>query len=80
MPAGHGDKKRRKQDAAISALLSQGTIKQAAQVVGIDEKTLRRWMREPEFKEAFHNTRADVLQQSLGIVAEGLVQGALVLR
>ncbi len=77
---GHGEKKSRKQDAAISALLSRGTIGEAAQAVGIDEKTLRRWMADPEFRAAFHQARAEVLQHSLGFVAEGLVHGALVLR
>jgi hypothetical protein len=78
--SGHGEKLSRKQGAAISALLSHGTLTQAAQAVGINEKTLRHWMRAPEFKEAFHQARADLLQQSLGFVAEGLVHGALVLR
>jgi hypothetical protein len=77
---GHGEKKSRKQDAAVAALLTQGTIRQAAQAVGIDETTLRRWLKDPAFQQVYYQARADLLQHSLGHVAEGLVHGALVLR
>jgi transposase-like protein len=77
---GHGEKKSRKQDAAVAALLTHGTIGQAAQAVGIDETTLRRWLKDPAFQQVYSQARADLLQDSLGHVAEGLVHGALVLR
>ena len=38
-----------KRDQAIAALLAQPTITAAANVVGISEKTLRRWLQDPDF-------------------------------
>jgi hypothetical protein len=77
---GHGEKMTRRWEQAIISLLTHATIGQAAKAAKLNEATLRRWMREPKFKEAFHNARADVLQQALGHAAEGLVEAALVLR
>jgi hypothetical protein len=77
---GHGEKMTRRWEQAIISLLTHVTIGQAAKAAKVNEATLRRWMREPAFKEAYHNARADLLQQALGHAAEGLVEAALVLR
>ena len=42
---GHGSKYGRKKEAAIAALLTQKNLGEAARAVGIDLKTLKRWMR-----------------------------------
>ena len=41
--------KSHKRDQAVAALLTQATIAEAAASVGISEKTLRRWLRDPQF-------------------------------
>jgi len=50
---GHGAKFVRKMEAAIAALLTRPSVEDAARVAGVAEKTLRRWMQEPEFNAAY---------------------------
>lgn len=51
--AGHGEKRSRLQEPAIAALLECQTIKQAVDRVGVTDRTLRNWMREPDFAQAY---------------------------
>lgn len=44
--SGHGEKKTRKEQQLLAALLTAGSIKEAAERVGITEKTARSWMTE----------------------------------
>ncbi len=76
---GHGEKLSRKKSAAIVALLTEGTITQAAGKTGVDESTLRRWLKEVGLKREFRAARRDVvetavarLQQSAGKAADTL--------
>jgi transposase-like protein len=62
---GHGAKFGRKQDEAIAALLSQRSIEDAARVVGVAEKTLRRWMREPQFNVHYLRARREGVSQAI---------------
>jgi len=41
--------KSRKRDLAIAALLAKATLAEAAASVGVSEKTLRRWLQDPDF-------------------------------
>jgi hypothetical protein len=66
MSRGHGDKLGRKKELAIAALLQQPTILAAAQVVGIEECTLRKWLELPEFKTAYRKARQRVLEAAIG--------------
>jgi transposase-like protein len=61
---GHGAKFGRKKEEAIAALLSQRNVEEAARVVGIAPKTLLRWLRVPEFKEAYRQARGEVISQA----------------
>jgi len=61
---GHGTKFVRKKEAAIAALLTQKNHEEAARVVGIDLKTLKRWMRVPEFIEDWRRARWEVVEQA----------------
>jgi len=63
--SGHGEKQARKQEQAIAALLSRGTITEAATEVGIGEATLRRWMQEPTFRVAYREARGEHLERVL---------------
>jgi hypothetical protein len=60
---GHGTKLPRKQETAISALLSQRSLDEAAKATGVSVSTLRRWMAIPEFKEAYLKARRDAVTQ-----------------
>ncbi len=54
---GHGTKFGRKKDEAITALLTQRNIDEAARSVGIAPNTLLRWMKEPEFDAAYREAK-----------------------
>jgi transposase-like protein len=55
---GHGAKFGRKHEEAIAALLSQRNVDEAARVVGVDPKTLLRWLKMPEFQAAYRRLAA----------------------
>jgi hypothetical protein len=61
---GHGAKFGRKKEEAIAALLSQRNMEEAARVVGISAKTLSRWLKLPEFQEAYRQARGEAINQS----------------
>jgi hypothetical protein len=69
-----------KADHAILALLTSPSIPAAAKAAGIGERTLRNWLQRPDFQHAYHQARAEMLQHSLGHVANALVGCAVVLR
>jgi transposase-like protein len=62
---GHGAKIRRKQEEAIVALLTQRNVEEAARAIGVDPKTLLRWMKEPEFDAAYREARRMAYGQSI---------------
>jgi hypothetical protein len=61
---GHGAKFDSKMEAAIVALLTQKNHVEAARAVGISHKTLKRWMREPKFIEAWRRARWEAVEQA----------------
>jgi hypothetical protein len=64
--SGHGNKLNRKQDQGISALLLQPTLGDAATAIGVDERTLRRWLREhAPFQAAYREARRQVVQHAV---------------
>lgn len=78
---GHGSKFGRKKEEAIAALLSQRNVEEAARAVGIDAKTLLRWMKDPEFDAAYREARRAAfgqstarLQQAAGAAASTLLK------
>ena len=62
MSGGHGQKLTRRMETAIAALLSHQTLPEAAANANIAASTLRRWMRLPEFQEAYRVARARLLE------------------
>ena len=62
---GHGAKFGRKKEDAILALLSNRSIEEAARAVGVAEKTLRRWMREPDFDAAYRAAKRVTFGQGI---------------
>jgi len=53
-----------KQEKGVSALLTCPSIAEAARKSGIGETTLRRWMKEPDFAEAYRQARKQVAEQA----------------
>ncbi len=61
---GHGEKRSRKGEMAIAALLTSKSIAEAAGSVGIGERTLRRWMAEPTFRDRFLEVRQEFVRRA----------------
>src|SRR5260370_11480717 len=66
MMAGHGSKFGHKKEEAITALLSQRNVEEAARVAGMGTRTLMRWLQIPEFQAAYRKARRDAFSQLIG--------------
>ena len=62
---GHGAKFGRKMEQAIAARLTRPSIEDAARLAGVGEKTLRRWLREPQFEVRYLRARREVVSQTI---------------
>jgi transposase-like protein len=62
---GHGAKFGRKKEEAIASLLTHRNVEEAARAIGVDAKTLFRWMKLPEFQVAYREARRDAFGQSI---------------
>lgn len=79
MSNGHGEKKDRTKEKAIVALLTEPTVKQAAEKAGIGVATLFRWMNDTEFDAQYQEAKnlafsqaINRLQQSTGKAVDTL--------
>jgi hypothetical protein len=61
---GHGAKFSRKMESAITALLTQRNLDEAARAAGVGATTLLRWQKLPEFQKAFREARRNAHLQS----------------
>jgi hypothetical protein len=68
---GHGEKLTRKQELAVISLITEPTLRGAAEKVGIAESTLRRWMQLEDFQEQFKEAK----RQTVGHVTAKLRHG-----
>ncbi len=57
-----------KQEETILALLHEPSVSKAAAAVGAGERTVYRWMEEPQFRDAYHRARREGFRQSVGLV------------
>ncbi len=62
---GHGEKITRKYEQAIAALLSEPSIKAAADACKIGEGTLYRWLQLPDFQTAYRAARRQVVERAV---------------
>jgi hypothetical protein len=69
---GHGEKRSRREDAAIAALLACSTIDRAAEAAGIAGSTLRCWLADPAFQRRYRDARRQVVEHAIS----GLQQAA----
>ena len=65
---GHGQKLTRKQEAAISNLLAQPTIRAAANATGVGEVTLHRWLADPGFKTSYLEARREGVSHTIALL------------
>ncbi|HLP84860.1 MAG TPA: hypothetical protein VK157_10975 [Phycisphaerales bacterium] len=54
-----------KQEAAILALMSEATVTRAAETVGVDARSIYRWLEDPTFAAAFRRTRREAFAQAM---------------
>ncbi|MCC6322741.1 MAG: hypothetical protein IT438_15035 [Phycisphaerales bacterium] len=55
------------QESAIAALLTQPTLAKAAKSADVSDRTLRRWLREPVFRDAFRSARRQMFAQAIAL-------------
>src|SRR4051812_21878095 len=63
--SGHGEKRTRKQELAVAALVAEPSIGAAAAVAGVSEATLRRWMATPAFAAASRAARRQLVRSAV---------------
>jgi hypothetical protein len=68
---GHGEKRSRKQEQFIAALLSYPAIEAAAKTVGIGDVTAWRWRNDPAFAEQYRKATREAMLHTAA-----LLQGA----
>lgn len=72
---------RRKGDAALLLALAAGqTVRDAAQLAGVSEKTAARRLADPAFRRRMAALRAEMVARALGRMAEGMADAADTLR
>ena len=76
---GHGSKFGRKKEEAIAALLTQPNIEHAARSIGIGTSTLVRWMKDPEFAEAYREAKRAAFGQAISRLQQGTAAAATTL-
>jgi hypothetical protein len=68
---GHGSKFGRKKEEAITALLTQRNIEEAARTANIGTRTLIRWLKIPEFQNAYLEARRAAVSQANARLQQG---------
>jgi methylphosphotriester-DNA--protein-cysteine methyltransferase len=76
---GHGAKFERKKEEAIVALLTQRNLEEAARSIGIDPKTLLRWMKDRDFDAAYREARRAAFGQAIARLQQGTAAAATTL-
>jgi transposase-like protein len=62
---GSDEKLSRKQEQAIAALLSEATVAAAAEKTGVNEVTIYRWLKLPDFLAAYRKARREVVEKAV---------------
>jgi hypothetical protein len=78
--SGHGEKLSRKQDQAITALVTCASITEAAAQSGLAEVTLRRWLKQDDFQTAYREARRAVVQHAIVAVQRATGEAVETLR
>jgi excisionase family DNA binding protein len=77
---GHGAKFTRKQEQALAALLAHATLSEAAKVAKVSDRTLRRWLKLPQFASAWNTVRSGFLLDTVSQLQEASTQAVATLK
>jgi hypothetical protein len=77
---GHGEKKTRKAEQFIAALLAHPSIEAAAKSVGIGTATAWRWMKDPKFTQEYRNVRREAMRHTTARLQEAAREAVECLR
>lgn len=77
---GHGEKLSRKKDQAVMALITEPTIKAAAQKVGITTPTLHKWLKLPEFRSAYMAAKREAVTVAIARLQQAAAEAVEALR
>ncbi len=69
----------RKQEDAIAALLTQRNVEEAARAAGVGARTLLRWLKLPEFQNAYRQARREAFGQAIARLQQGSAAAATTL-
>lgn len=61
---------RRNRDPAVIALAGGATHRDAAKAAGVHERSIRRWLDDPAFREAIDQARGQILETALGRLSD----------
>jgi hypothetical protein len=67
---GHGEKKTRRLDQFIAAMLKHRTVEAAATVAGIAASTAHRWLKDPEVIQRLAAARRDAMNRAMARLQE----------
>lgn len=74
----------RKREATIAALLTAPTLAEAAKEAGVSLRTLKRWLKQPEFSDAYQEAKREMLgiatgklRRAMGVAVTVLTQVAI---
>jgi hypothetical protein len=56
-----------KQEEGLLALLNEPTVKKAADSIGVDQKTIHRWLEQPAFERAYRKARREAFSQAMAM-------------
>ncbi len=76
----NSQKRARKQDQAIAALLEEPTISKAAKKAGVGERTLLRWLKLDDFQAAYSIAQRKVLSQAIAQIHQATSESVKTLR
>jgi hypothetical protein len=77
---GHGAKIGRRKESAVIGLLLEPSFEKAAARAGVSESTLWRWLRLPEFQEAYRSAKRESVSQAIGCLQRASSEAVEALR
>jgi hypothetical protein len=77
---GHGEKLSRKKEQAVMALITEPTIKAAADKIGITTPTLYKWLKLPEFRSAYMAAKREAVTVAVARLQQAATEAVEALR